>query len=583
VSNAKLDVPQSGVDKVDLLFVIDNSGSMAEEQVKLGQQLPRLVRVLTSGDRDGTPNENGQPDFTPVSSLHLGVVSSDLGVNAQTGVRGCGDESYLANEQDTVATNTLARKPRGDEGRLLHSTDVALAGVNTRVQGQVVRAIEARQECAGVQVNRFLEFERGQNPEEIAQKFSCIAELGVNGCGYEQQLESMWRALAPSTNNTFSGMGGGQGAPGGYNAGFVRDDAVLVVILVSDEEDCSSPDTSRDTLYAKTAARDPASNVLCTRNPNALHPVSRYIDGLKSLKPTYPDRIIFAGIVGIPLAANTQGKSAGEILGLREMQYTELAGDTITLQPTCLAANNAGKADPARRMVEMAMGFGSNGVVTSICEDDYGPALDVVIEKVAEKLSSACLPRQLKVNPDGLVDCMVVEIKAANDKSPCGVGRKQPLDARTVGGSQRVVCEMTQLPVGTGQIPQGDGWYYDDFSPTVMKDCKFNRQRIAFSPRASLSEGAQAQVECEQPVPRAEPGGRGAKALDTPCRPDGTGGPTGDAKCQALNAPGESLLCVEGTCQLSCTIDADCPTGLACATDAQGRGFCVDPTCPFGE
>jgi hypothetical protein len=49
VSGVSKDVPVGGVDKVDLLFVVDNSGSMAEEQVKLAVQLPRLVEEALEG------------------------------------------------------------------------------------------------------------------------------------------------------------------------------------------------------------------------------------------------------------------------------------------------------------------------------------------------------------------------------------------------------------------------------------------------------------------------------------------------------------------------------------------------------
>jgi hypothetical protein len=583
VSGASIDAAQTGVDKVDLLFVIDNSGSMSEEQVKLSQQLPKLVRVLATGDRDGVPNADGQPDFTPVKSLHLGVVSSDLGVNGQTEVRSCGDQSFKPSEQDTDAPENFYNKPRGDEGKLLHSPEVAVAGVNIQVNREPVRAIQPVPSCAGVNVNRFLEFERDKSDvDQVAHQFGCIAELGVNGCGYEQQLESMWRALAPSTNASFSGMSTGQGGPSGYNKGFLRDDAVLVVILVSDEEDCSSPDASRDVLYR---ASDPARNVLCARNPGALHPVSRYLEGLKSLKPMYPDRIIFAGIVGVPLASATSAKTPDEILALPEMQAVEEeVSDVLGLRPACISANNSGDADPARRMVELAKGFGPNGVITSICENDYGPALAKVIEKIAEKLSGACLPRQLKVNAKGLVECLVVEIKAANDTTPCAAtpGRERELPPRVVGGSQRVVCEVTQLPVVGQQVPQGVGWYYDNFSAALMKTCKTDRQRVAFAAGSPLSQGALARVECQQSVLNAEVGAVGVDAVDTPCSDDGSGAPHGDAKCQTLSLPGQALLCTQGTCQLSCSVDADCQPGFVCA-EVQGRGFCTNPTCPISE
>ena len=38
---------------LDLLFVVDNSASMHQEQAALRREFPRLVEVLTTGDRDG--------------------------------------------------------------------------------------------------------------------------------------------------------------------------------------------------------------------------------------------------------------------------------------------------------------------------------------------------------------------------------------------------------------------------------------------------------------------------------------------------------------------------------------------------
>ena len=38
--------------KVDLLFVVDNSGSMSEEQRALAEQFPVMVRMLATGDLD---------------------------------------------------------------------------------------------------------------------------------------------------------------------------------------------------------------------------------------------------------------------------------------------------------------------------------------------------------------------------------------------------------------------------------------------------------------------------------------------------------------------------------------------------
>src|SRR5688572_12161461 len=78
-SGSLLKLALTGADQLDLLFVIDNSQSMREEQEKLKVQLPRLVKILTTGDLD----QDGDAEFQPVRSLHLGVISSNMGTLGQ--------------------------------------------------------------------------------------------------------------------------------------------------------------------------------------------------------------------------------------------------------------------------------------------------------------------------------------------------------------------------------------------------------------------------------------------------------------------------------------------------------------------
>ena len=58
-SSIEAEIAVTSIDKVDLLFVVDNSGSMREEQTALRAQFPRLIQVLTSGDRDGDSTSYG--------------------------------------------------------------------------------------------------------------------------------------------------------------------------------------------------------------------------------------------------------------------------------------------------------------------------------------------------------------------------------------------------------------------------------------------------------------------------------------------------------------------------------------------
>ena len=76
VSGVSRKVQVRNVDKVDLLMMVDNSNSMAGEQVSLKKEFPNVIKVLTTGYRF-----EGDPDpFPPVKDLHVGVVSSDMGI-----------------------------------------------------------------------------------------------------------------------------------------------------------------------------------------------------------------------------------------------------------------------------------------------------------------------------------------------------------------------------------------------------------------------------------------------------------------------------------------------------------------------
>jgi hypothetical protein len=527
-----------------------------------------------------------------VGSLRLAVVSTDLGANGMTGIRSCGSNSYAPTEQNMGAMGVdNVDRPFGDDGLLLNSTAVATAGVSTAGPlgvGAPMVAVAPRPECA-IQVPRVLEYPSGGTAMEIAQRFSCVAELGVNGCAIEQQLESMWKSLAPATDRTFSRGTGGHGSPPGLNAGFLRPEAILAVIIVTDEEDCSAPDANAQMLYSSADLLQ--INQQCGRQAALLHPVARYLNGLKSLKAeAFQDRVIFAGIVGVPLAAATRGLSLQQILMRPEMQFAVQGGVLGgTVRPVCTAGGGAGSATPARRIVEVAAGFGENGVITSICEDDYRAALDAVIAKIAGKLSGECLPRRLIRNRDGVVSCRVVELKTAGDRTPCDParGRIAQLPDRIVNDVPRVTCEIAQLAVRNSAVPQGVGWYYDDFSNEVNR-CTINRQRIAFTPAAGIDNGASARFECFRSVAAepSDPAARGIDAINSSCAEiapaAGPGRPraSGNARCAELSLEKERLTCVNGTCQLRCMQRSDCPEPMACTAEDGGEGTCVNPTCP---
>jgi hypothetical protein len=399
---------------VDMLFVIDNSGSMAEEQQKLTRALPQLLGVLATGNHDGKRRAEGEPtDFSPARTMHVGVVSTDLGINLAPHIESCGGASYSASAPDPANPDAVVRsmpengvrrdKPFGDDGVLQTSTAVAEAGIWARAFGTtfstpVELVVAPDPTCADVRpAEQYLTYEPGDRFEDTQHAFTCIAKLGKNGCGLEQQLESMLKALSPSSV-AFSR--GSHGHGDGDNAGFLRDDAVLVVVIVSDEEDCSIPDGSSELFNRNSTSFSPGTiNTRCGKpeNQRFLHGISRYVDGLRALKSeANQGRIVVASISGMPLARNVGGKPAlqGEeiagLLGRPDMQFmvraSTLSASEEEPSPVCVSARGDGSAAPGRRFLQVARAFGDNGIAASICEDDYGGVVELLGQRIARHL-----------------------------------------------------------------------------------------------------------------------------------------------------------------------------------------------------
>jgi hypothetical protein len=376
------------VDKADLLFVVDNSGSMIEEQAALRAQFPRLVQVLTTGDTDG----DGQQDFPPATDLHLGVVSSDMGLIGISSIDKCDGQ--------------------GDDGILQNAPSSAVSG------------------CQAMYPS-FLSYSAGvEEPDQTATDFACIASLGTEGCGFEQQLEAGLKALWPSVDvdpvtgavhepnrilfladqNGFGTLGHGDVE----NAGFLRNDpseglSLIAVIVVTDEEDCSSRDTSHFTPSMFLPPEDPRAqqglNMRCFFNPQNLYPIERYVRGFRALRSTNEALVMFAAIAGVPpdLVSETSRANVDfndesqrnayydtllADVRMQEVPDPQTSGPTQTLLPSCMTG--AGKAYPPRRIVNVARGFGANGMVQSICEGDFEPAVDGILARIAERLRNPC-------------------------------------------------------------------------------------------------------------------------------------------------------------------------------------------------
>ncbi|MFI5308245.1 MAG: hypothetical protein ACHQ53_12870, partial [Polyangiales bacterium] len=312
---------------------------------------------------------------------------------------------------------------------------------------------------------------------------------------------------------------------------------------------------------------------------------------------------------------------------------------SCVLDMTAAASNMGqfGAADPPIRIVRVASGFGENGIVQSICQQDYGPALDTIIKIIAKQLGAVCLPRPLVRNSSGLVGCNVVwelpppGMAPSNTPTAC---HQQGFDflldpemggatATDAGGAICRVAQMAVMADATGMkayVPTltdgttySDGWYYDDFSDDVKKGCTgTDKQRVAFTNMAKPPTGVTVKLEClnetqslantrTDVAPNIE-----QPAIGSPCDMvviNGTPKMGDDACVVRLSAPSKawpdgndkSMFCHPqlNVCVRGCNTDADCPAAWVCdrrpetlaATkpknnpQSNGRAICVNPTC----
>lgn len=349
------DVCRSGCcapgDRVDLLFVIDGSASMEDEQALLAEQLVHLIRELATGDKD----LDGTRDFAPVTDVHAGVVTVDMGSGGFL-VEGCSDSS------------------RGDDGLLRSVGDSTISG------------------CVDSYPS-FLDFlSFGADPEAFASELSCVARVGIAGCGFEQQLEAPLKALTPASSSLrFAGNTTGHGT--GPNELFLRDDSVLAVILVTDEDDCSSADPE---LYNPRSTRYPGPvNLRCFQHAGALHPVSRYAEGFLALRRD-PRRFVFGALVGVPpdLLSDTSDLDHESVLADPRMQERIDPEVPDRLAASC-SVPGRGAAFPPRRVVGLARDLdqaGSGTAIVSICGDDYGSVFDGIFPRLADPAGEPVCP-----------------------------------------------------------------------------------------------------------------------------------------------------------------------------------------------
>jgi hypothetical protein len=263
------------VDKIDLLFMIDNSSSMADKQEIMAAAIPQLVERLIEPKCIGLlsgrvvgPAVNGSCatgvlDFDPVKDIHIGIISSSLGSHGAAGV--CDDALDVMRGRSD---------PHNDDRGHLLTRGVSGANVPTFNSKGFLNYNPA---VAGALASA---------PAVAAPFAEMVKGVGQHGCGYEASLEAVYRFLIDpepfsrlQIDTTIGGFG--QAILQGTDTQlleqrreFLRRDSLVSVVLVTDENDCSIVDAGQGFYSILPPVEKTGRSVLkhgtskCLENPN---------------------------------------------------------------------------------------------------------------------------------------------------------------------------------------------------------------------------------------------------------------------------------------------------------------------------
>jgi hypothetical protein len=318
-------IRQTGVDKIDLLFMIDNSISMSDKQAILAQAVPVLVqRLITPAcvNEDGMPVggnadanglcANGIAEFKPIKNIHIGVITSSLGDHGSNDV--CSDAQNQANMtagSDISYYNDLAQLlPSVRPAGLYSYNNSGFLVWDPRNQNDV---IDKHVPAPGPNETNEMTFKMNFT--------SMVTAAGEHGCGYEASLESWYRFLVdpePVVSLTNNGQNSVRGpinsALLAQRAAFMRHDSLLAVIMLTDENDCSIVD--EDGSQGWLVGFKGGVGALNWHMPRASASCS--VPNDKCCRPCTS-----APAAGCPSNAEDQACSTSEVLGLNEDSMNE--------------------------------------------------------------------------------------------------------------------------------------------------------------------------------------------------------------------------------------------------------------------
>ncbi len=366
----KKEIPVMDPVKLDILFVIDNSASMQGFQESLETNIGGFANVLNDiKDR--------------VASIHLGVISADLGTGPYRG-QGCSE--------------------KGDDGILQHG-------------------IKGNDSCSMLSDSYIIDDPTPDGSRiknysgSLAEAFGCIANLGHEGCEFQQPLAAMKRTLERQS-----------AVP---NSGFLRPEAYLAVYFITNQDDCSVFDTglfdndssleNNDSPLgflstfrcfefgvqcASDLPRIPGVHSDCEPRSDSpyMSDVQEYVSFLRDRKDD-PGKIIVGVIRGQSGADMSDSQVA-----------VALENGKPTLAASCCGDDCAApvkQTTPAIRLDAFAAAFPQRHTLTDFCEDNLSDVLTVIATYSPVGPPNLCIDGDLTL-VDGSPVCTGADIQNYN-------------------------------------------------------------------------------------------------------------------------------------------------------------------------
>jgi hypothetical protein len=248
--------PADECTNVDILFVIDNSASMADQQESLIASFEGFVAGI-------------EDNLAFAESYHVGIVSSD---NYWQNADGCTDLGDLVTQTSGLQSSMCVGTPFTSGKRYMDQTEI-----------------------------------------DLTAKFKCVADLGIGGSDDEKVAASVIGALAPANNNE----------AGACNEGFSRLDSLLVIVIITDEDDVPEP---------YMCDPDPFGPNPCTSTGSGGTPQEWY-ETVVAYKANIPENVVVLSLLG-----QTLDNTCGAVVASKLIGFTNRFGDNGFTGDVCASS-----------------------------------------------------------------------------------------------------------------------------------------------------------------------------------------------------------------------------------------------------